>query len=106
MLKGSPVQVDDEKITVGDKVYEGDDYVCLMIRPRTDSEFASVGVVSGTGIEGMRLANFAQYHHPYLSLPDIVIYNSDIKNSDEQGVKLTGYFGNDWSLEKGEFVSQ
>ena len=106
LLKGSPVQVDDEKITVGNKVYEGDDYVCLMIRPRTDSEFASVGVVSGTGIEGMRLANFAQYHHPYLSFPDIVIYNSDIKNSDEQGVKLTGYFGNDWSLEKGEFVSQ
>jgi len=77
-----------------------------MIRPRTDSEFASVGVVSGTGIEGMRLANFAQYHHPYVSLPDIVIYDSEITKSDEQGVRLTGYFGNDWSMEKGEFVGR
>jgi fermentation-respiration switch protein FrsA (DUF1100 family) len=106
LLKDSPVQVGDEEIKFGNKVYEGDDYACLMIRPRTDSEFASVAVISGTGIEGMRLANFAQYHHPYLNFPDIVVYNSDIKESDEQGVKLAGYFGNNWSIEKGEFVGR
>jgi hypothetical protein len=35
-----------------------------------------------------------------------VIYNSGILQSDEKGVVFTGYFGNDWSLGKGEFVSQ
>ena len=106
LLKDSPVQVSDGKITVGKKTYKGDDYACLMIRPRKDSEFASVAIVAGTGIEGMRLANFAPYYHPYVSLPDIVVYNSEIEKSDEQGVKFSGYFGNDWSLENGEFIGQ
>ncbi|HSR17254.1 MAG TPA: prolyl oligopeptidase family serine peptidase, partial [Ignavibacteriaceae bacterium] len=106
LLKDSPVQIYDEKIIIGGKEYKGEDYSCLMIRPRKDSEFASVAAVSGTGIEGMKLSNLAQYLHPYMSLPDIVLYNSDILKSDENGVKYAGYFGNDWSLEKGEFVSQ
>jgi hypothetical protein len=104
LLKDSPVQVNDGEIIIGKKKYSGGDYACLMVRPRTDSKFASIGVVSGTGAEGMRLTNFANYFHPYVSLPDIVIYNSEITKSDEKGVKLTGYFGNDWSLEKGEFI--
>lgn len=106
LLKDSPVQVNDGEIIIGEKEYDGDDLACLLIRPRKDSEVASVAVVTGTGIEGMKLANFAQCYHPYVSFPDVVIYNSEIIKSDEQGVKLTGYFGNDWSLENGEFVSQ
>jgi poly(3-hydroxybutyrate) depolymerase len=106
LLGDSPVQVNSKRIKVGDKEFRGDDLTCLFIRPRKDSEAASVGVVSGTGVEGMRLANFALYHHPYISFPDITVYNSGILNSDNNGVKLTGYFGNDWSIEKGEFIQQ
>lgn len=106
LLKDSPVQIDNNKIEVGDKEFKGKDLACLMIRPRKDSEIASVGVIAGTGIEGMKLSDFAQYSHPYTSLPDIVIYNSGIISSDEEGVKFTGYFGNDWSLVNGEFVIQ
>lgn len=103
LLSESPVQVDNKKITVGSRTFSGSNYSLLMIRPRKDSEFASVGVVSGTGIKGMNMVNFAPYHHPYVSLPDLVIYNSGIVESDEEGVKMTGYFGNDWSVETGEF---
>lgn len=106
LLKDSPVQIDNEKIITGKKEYKGKDLACLMIRPRTDSEFATVGVVSGTGIDGMRLANFALYYHQYLGLPDIVIYDSDILKSDREGIKSAGYFGNDWSIERGEFVKR
>jgi poly(3-hydroxybutyrate) depolymerase len=106
LLGDSPIQVNDGGIVVGEKEYDGDDLACLLIRPIKDSEVASVGVVGGTGIEGMKLANFAESYHPYVSFPDVVIYNSDIINSDEKGVKLTGYFGNDWSLESGEFLGQ
>ncbi|MFO7446445.1 MAG: prolyl oligopeptidase family serine peptidase [Ignavibacteriaceae bacterium] len=106
LLKDSPVQIDDNKIKIGSKEFKGDDLACLMIRPRTDSDFASVGVVSGTGIKGMKMANLAPYSHPYVSLPDVTIYDSGILQSDEEGVKFTGYFGNDWSLEKGEFISK
>lgn len=106
LLKDSPIQVDNDKITIGNKVLKGNDYTCLMIRPRIDSNVASVGVISGTGLRGMQLANLAPYFDQYESFPDVVIYNSDILKSDSAGVKFTGYFGNDWSLKNGDFVEQ
>ena len=103
LLSDSPVTVTNKNIIIGNKKYSGDDYACLMIRPRIDSKTASVAVVSGTGITGMKMSNFTAYFHPYLNFPDVVIYNSDILQSDEKGIKFTGYFGNDWTLEKGEY---
>ncbi len=104
LLKNSPVQVDENEIQVGNKEFKGNDLACLMVRPRPDSKYASVGVISGTGIQGMDLVNLTPYFNHYVNLPDIVIYNSGILKSDDQGVKFTGYFGNDWSLKNGEFV--
>ncbi len=106
LLKDSPVQIDNKKIKIGEKEIKGKDLACLMIRPRTDSKIASVAVVAGTGLEGMQLANLAQHSHPYLSFPDIVVYNSGVLQFDEKGVKFVGYFGNDWSLHNGEFINQ
>lgn len=106
LLSDSPIQVDNKKIAVGGKVYSGKNYGCLMIRPRKDSEIASVGVISGTGIEGMKLVNLAPYFDQYIGFPDVVVFDSGILQSDESGVKLIGYFGNDWSVEKGEFISK
>lgn len=106
LLKDSPVQIDDKKIVIGNKEYKGNDLACLMIRPRTDSKIASVAVVSGTGIEGMKLADLANYSHPYVGFPDVIVYNSDILKSDEMGVRYTGYFGNDWSIQNGEWICQ
>lgn len=106
LLSDSPVQVDNKKITVGEKVYSGKNYGCLMIRPRKDSDIASVGVISGTGIEGMKLVNLAPYFDQYIGFPDVVVFDSGILQSDEGGVKLIGYFGNDWSVENGEFITK
>ncbi len=106
LLKDSPVNVSNNKITIDGKEYTGKDIACLMIRPRTDSDIASVAVVSGTGLKGMEYSNFAYYFHPYLSFPDITVYNSDILKSDEMGVLFTGFFGNDWSVKNGEFVGK
>ena len=106
LLADSPVQVNEDEIIFGDKKYKGEDLACLMIRPRKDSDVASVGVVSGTGLRGFELANLAPYFNQYMSLPDLIIYNSKVIDSDKEGVKVTGYFGNDWSIENGEFVAQ
>jgi len=106
LLNDSPVQIDDNSIKVGEKEFKGDDLACLMIRPRKDSETASVGVVTGTGLAGMEIANFALYYHQYVGFPDIIIYNSEILKSDEDGIKFIGYFGNDWSITKGEFIQK
>lgn len=104
LLQDSPLQVSPGRVKLGDKEFKGNDLACLGIRPRKDSKFASVGFISGTGIKGMKLANLAQYSHPYMSFPDAVVYNSEVLNSDEEGVKCAGYYGNDWSVNKGEFI--
>ncbi|MHB8581056.1 MAG: prolyl oligopeptidase family serine peptidase [Ignavibacteriaceae bacterium] len=106
LVKESPVQINENNIKIGEKVYKGDDIACLMIRPRPGSKLASVGVISGTGIKGMDLVDLAQYYDEYVSFPDIVVYDSKILNSDDKGVIFTGYFGNDWSVKKGEFVGR
>ena len=124
----SPVTVSQGKIVFGKKVMRGDDYSCLMIRPRKGSTIASVGVVSGTGVEGMRLAYIVPYLQPWFSLPDVTILDDGVfsgklyktegggflgqKNGGEigfggvEGVKAAGFFGLDWSLKQGEFVEQ
>lgn len=106
LLDDSPIQVKNGYIEIKDKKYSGKDIACLMIRPRKDSDIASVAVVSGTGITGMRLSNFALYYHPYINLPDVIIYNTNITKSDDDGMKFIGYFGNDWSIEEGEFINK
>jgi len=106
LLKDSPIQVTNRKITVGAREYTGDDYACLFIRPRAGSATASVAAIAATGIEGMRLAGMLQYFDQYLSFPDVVVFNSGILQSDVKGVRYSGYFGNDWSLNTGEFIIQ
>ncbi|MDP4191758.1 MAG: prolyl oligopeptidase family serine peptidase [Bacteroidota bacterium] len=103
LLKDSPIQVNNGKIKAGSKEFKGKDLSCLFIRPRSDSKFASVAAISGTGLKGMQLSNVAPYYSASVNLPDVVVYNSDIVKSDEQGVVFTGYFGNDWSVDKGDF---
>ncbi|HLP17732.1 MAG TPA: alpha/beta hydrolase, partial [Bacteroidota bacterium] len=106
LLKDSPIRVTRKSVTIGAKEYKGDDYACLFTRPRRDCDNASIAVITGTGVEGMKLANLIQYYDQYVSFPDVVVYNSGILQSDEKGVKYTGFFGNDWSLNKGEFIIQ
>jgi dienelactone hydrolase len=125
VLSKSPVSVSDGKLTFDKKVMKGEDYACFMIRPRKGSTIASVGVVAGTGIEGMRLTYTVPYLEPWYSLPDLTILNvsmfsRETKRSDssgqeygrrisfggEQGVKFAGFFGLDWSVKNGEFVEQ
>ncbi|MDH7603462.1 MAG: prolyl oligopeptidase family serine peptidase [Melioribacter sp.] len=106
LFEDSPIQIMNGKLKIGDREYKGKNFACLIIRPRKDSDIASVAAISGTGIKGMRISNFAAYHHPYINLPDVVIYDDNIVKSDDDGVKFIGYFGNDWKLESGEFINK
>lgn len=104
LLKDAPVRIDNKKITVGSQEFNGKDLACLFVRPRTDSDSAMVAVIAGTGIDGMHLTNLARYFDQYVNFPDIVLFDSGVLRSDDAGVVLTGYFGQDWSVEQGEFV--
>jgi len=104
LLPGCPIDVDRGRIVFGGKSVKRPDICCIFIRPRAGSEVASVGVVSGTGIEGLTLSHLVMYLEPGLGLPDVAAFNSDVLTKGDAGVMLTGFFGPDWSMETGEFV--
>ncbi|TDE17524.1 carboxylesterase family protein [Dyadobacter psychrotolerans] len=103
LLANCPVQISTGKITVGTRQFNGDDLSAYFIWPRQDSKTASVAVISGTGKKGMQAANANQYFAGGSGFPDLMIFSSDMLNSGFKGVKMAGFFGNDWSVEKGEF---
>jgi hypothetical protein len=104
LLAGSPVQVDRGRITMGDRTEKGSDICCLFVRPRAGSDIASVGAVSGTGIEGFRLSHLMMYLEPGLGLPDVTAFTPELLTEGGKGMLLTGFFGLDWSIPSGEFV--
>jgi len=104
LLDDSPVQIYKGKVLIGRKEYKGNDLGCLFIRPRKGSDIASVGVVGGSGILGMNLTNRRLYLSPGYPFPDLMLFNSEFTTKGIDGVEAAGYFGLDWSVDKGEFV--
>jgi poly(3-hydroxybutyrate) depolymerase len=104
LLGDSPVQVNKDFIAAGGRRIVGKDLACLFLRPRPKSASACVGVVSGTGILGMRLTNTRSYLYAGYALPDLVVFDSGVAKGGGEGVRLAGFFGLDWSLDGGEFL--
>lgn len=106
LLSESPVQVERGEVRVGEKVIHGDDYGLYFIRPRMDSDKASVGVISGSGMKGFNAVNPNKYFVSGVGIPDLMIFTTDIYKNGFDGVKAAGYFGNDWTVENGEIEWQ
>jgi dienelactone hydrolase len=104
LLGDSPVQVRRGSIRVGDRETTGTDLCCLFLQPRRDSHVASVGVVSGSGVVGMRLADRLPYFLAGVALPDLTVFGPATLEQGWAAVLGAGYFGNDWSVENGEFA--
>jgi hypothetical protein len=105
LLPDCPVTVDRGEMLLGGTKVDGSDVCCVFIRPRPGSDIASVGVVSGTGIEGFRLSHLLMYLEPGVGLPDLTAFNAEVLSGGDAGVILTGFFGPDWSMQSGEFVA-
>ncbi|MDP5044639.1 MAG: hypothetical protein NWQ06_06640, partial [Leeuwenhoekiella sp.] len=72
--------------------------------PRTDSDTASIGVVTATGIVGMKAAYANDYLENGTTFPDVLIFDNTMLTKGIEGVKASGFFGNDWSVDKGDFI--
>jgi pimeloyl-ACP methyl ester carboxylesterase len=105
LLAKSPVLVDKGRVVLGEKTFKGSDICCIFTIPRPGSDVASVGVVSGTGIEGFTLSHLVMYLEPGVGLPDLTLFDSDVLTKGDAGIMLTGFFGPDWSLKSGEFAT-
>lgn len=104
LLADSPVQVGRDEIKMGDHEYRRPDLGCIFVQPRRDSNTASVAVVSGTGINGLRLTDRLSYFTSGTGYPDCLILSPEILEKGTDGILAAGFFGNDWSVERGEFA--
>jgi predicted esterase len=104
LLAGDEVQVRTGEILIGKKKLTGNNFGVLMIRPRTGSSIACIGVVGGTGVTGMRLTDRRPYLHPGFAYPDLVVFDAGKVTSGGDAACAAGFFGLDWTVDAGEFV--
>ena len=104
VLNNCPIQVERNKITVGSKSWQGDDLGAYFVWPLRNSSIASVGVITGTGIKGMQAANANQYFAGASGFPDFMIYSLQMVQSGSTGLKMVGFFDNDWKLSAAEYI--
>lgn len=104
LLDHSPVKVLSDGIIFGDTFLSGDRLGTYFIYPRSDSETASVGVIAGTGITGMKATWGNDYFSGITGFPDLLIFDVDWIRDSLEGLKISGFFGYDWSTEQGDFI--
>ncbi|WP_343692816.1 prolyl oligopeptidase family serine peptidase [Chitinophaga sp.] len=98
LLKNSPVQMSNGKITVGEKTYTGDTLAGYFMYPRVDSKVAAVAVIGGTGLKGMKAAEANQYFAGGSGFPDYMIFSAGLLKGKETEVKTAGFYDNEWKL--------
>ncbi len=104
LLAQSPVQVRRGVVQIGDRERRGEDLACLFCRPRRGSDRASVAVISGSGVIGLKLTDRVPYFMAGVAYPDCTVFGVETLAKGNDGVLVTGFFGNDWSVDKGEFA--
>ena len=104
LLAESPVQVRRGEVVVGDRSVRRDDLSCLFLQPRPDSQRASVAVVAGTGMPGLRLTHRLPYFMAGTGYPDCLVVGAPALEQGTAGIVAAGFFGNDWSVARGDFA--
>jgi len=104
LLNTCPLQVENGKISMQNRSFDSEEFGIYFIYPRADSNTASVGVVSATGEKGMKAVYANLYLENGTTFPDLIIVNSNVIKEGVAGIEGAGFFGNDWSVEKGDFI--
>jgi pimeloyl-ACP methyl ester carboxylesterase len=104
LLQDSPVEVRRNCVRLGTRTAKGPDLACLFIRPRLGSAMASIGVIAGTGLPGMRLTNQLPIFLSGVGYPDFTLIHSNMLELGAAGIRAAGFFGPDWSVDSGEFA--
>ena len=88
-----------------DRTFPGEDLSTLFVRPRPDSDIASVVVVGGSGPIGMRAIYPVSLFVSAVRYPDCLVTRpSDAAQARGSENVAVGFFGNDWSVATGEFA--
>jgi pimeloyl-ACP methyl ester carboxylesterase len=104
LLANSPAEIRNGRARIGDHEFPGTDLGAYFVRPRPDSATASVGAVAWTGSAGWMAAGSVQYFVSGAGFPDLILFSAEMLRTGTGGVRAIGWFGNDWSLDRGDFI--
>jgi len=100
VIDGDLVEIGDGFVRVGERRFDGDQLALLLVRPRRGSDRASVGVVAGTGLPGLRLTNQLPYFVSGVAYPDFTILSTEMLEHGSAGILAAGFFGPDWEVQR------
>lgn len=103
LLSDCPIQLERNRVRAGDQQWQGDDLAAYFVWPIKGSATASVAVIGGTGVKGMRAALANQYFAGASGFPDFMIFGLDMVRTGSKGVRMAGFFDNNWSLTPGQY---
>jgi hypothetical protein len=98
VLDEGPVAVEHDRIRVADRTIRGDDAWLLAIRPRAGSSIASVGIIGGTGLRGMRATDHLPLFVSGVAWPDWTVARASTWRKGAQAILGAGFFAPDWTL--------
>jgi len=84
--------------------HHGDDIAVLFVYPRADCDQGQVGVVAATGTKGMRAVLRTSVFPRRSGIPDLVAFRAAMLTDGAPGVIEAGFFGNDWSIDRGTWI--
>ncbi|GAB3801102.1 alpha/beta hydrolase [Spirosoma humi] len=98
LLADCPIQLERNRVRAGDQQWQGDDLAAYFVWPINGSATTSVAVIGGTGVKGMRAALANQYFAGASGFPDFMIFGLDMVQTGSKGVRMAGFFDNNWQL--------
>ena len=98
LLADSPINVRRNSIRIGNGLMPGEDMAILFTRPRPGSTVASVAVVAGTGLAGMRLTERLNYFFAGVAFPDFFVVGPEMLEKGYDGVRAAGFFDSRWQI--------
>lgn len=104
LLDKSPIQLRNGEAAAAGHAEKGGDIGCIFLQPRTGSATALVGVVGGTGLEGMRATDRLPYFTSGVGYPDFTLFRANFWDKGISGVIGAGFFGNNWRLSEQNMV--
>lgn len=106
LVQPCPIDARRGKVRIGTRTLERDDLALLFVYPRTESNLVSAAVVCGTGPVGARLTEALPYFTSGVAYPDWTVFAPEMLEQGSAGVLGTGFFGFDWSLNRGQTAWQ
>jgi len=103
VLDDCPISVKRGEMSIGDEVFSGENLASYFVYPLTGSPKNSVGVITGTGIEGLKSTTPNRYFVSGSGFPDFMIFNSSMFREGIEGIVGAGYFDNEWKLDGADY---